>query len=218
MNDTPDNLPTYFNSEAELEEVVALNRAVYELSQKTRITNAPPELIAQLRSQIDSITAQLGAHSFPPPYSQVRPDFRTAGAFPTKNTFQHTMPYSPITGTLNPVSPLVDIWEEDGGVCGIGNLPATFAGPPDTVHGGLVAAIFDELLSMANIVTGHGGWTGTLSIRYILPTPLNQEIKMQAKGYKREGRKSFVKGTFSHKGTVTASAEGIFITPKHFTE
>ena len=39
----------------------------------------------------------------------------------------------------------------------------TYAGPPDSVHGGIIAAVFDEVLSMANVVTGKAGFTGTLT-------------------------------------------------------
>jgi hypothetical protein len=46
---------------------------------------------------------------------------------------------------------------------------------PSCVHGGLIAAVLDEALGMANYVAGMGAMTGTLTVRYSKPTPLNTE-------------------------------------------
>ena len=43
-------------------------------------------------------------------------------------------------------------------------LGPVYEGPPGHVHGGLVAAMFDELLGFAQL---SGGFTGTLTIRYV---------------------------------------------------
>ena len=54
--------------------------------------------------------------------------------------------------------------------------------------------------------------TGTLTVRYRRPTPLNTELEWDAGVDRREGRKLFVSGTCTANGHVTAEAEGIFIT------
>jgi acyl-CoA thioesterase FadM len=53
--------------------------------------------------------------------------------------------------------------------------------------------------------------TGTLSIRYRRPTPLNTDLRFEAWLERSEGRKRFVRGTVAAGAMVTAEAEGIFI-------
>ncbi len=120
-------------------------------------------------------------------------------------------PYSPIIGRLNPVSPPVEFWTEGDQVHGRMNLPPVYAGPPGLVHGGIIAEVFDELLGVVNVVNGTGGYTGTLKVVYQRPTPLLREIEMRAWPSGSEGRKLYVSGEMLHDGTVTATAEGIFV-------
>ncbi|MDQ3940109.1 MAG: PaaI family thioesterase, partial [Actinomycetota bacterium] len=89
----------------------------------------------------------------------------------------------------------------------------SYEGAPGFVHGGAIAAVFDQVLGMANLATGHPGMTGTLTVRYLNATPIRQEIRFEARAGDREGRKSFVTGRCSVGGTVTAEAEGTFVMP-----
>ncbi len=57
------------------------------------------------------------------------------------------------------------------GVIGHANFGVAYEGPPGYVHGGIIAAAFDEVLGMAQSLTGNPGMTGTLSIRYRRPDP-----------------------------------------------
>ena len=120
-------------------------------------------------------------------------------------------PYSPIIGRLNPASPPAEFWAEGEEVHGTMNLSAVYAGPPGMVHGGIIAMIFDELLGVVNVVNGQGGYTGTLKVVYRRPTPLLKDITLRAWPSGGEGRKLYVSGEMVCDGTVTASAEGIFI-------
>jgi acyl-coenzyme A thioesterase PaaI-like protein len=79
------------------------------------------------------------------------------------------------------------------------------------VHGGFLAAAFDEVLGMAQSLTGNPGMTGTLTIRYRRPTPLLTELVFEAYVDRVEGRKIFTHGTLSANGQLTAEAEGLFI-------
>ena len=55
-----------------------------------------------------------------------------------------------------------------------------YEGPPTCVHGGVIAETFDEVLGAANMVAGHPGMTGTLTIRYRKPTPLRTPLRIEA--------------------------------------
>ncbi|WP_419925605.1 PaaI family thioesterase [Candidatus Poriferisocius sp.] len=120
-------------------------------------------------------------------------------------------PYSPIIGRLNPASPPAEFWAEGDEVHGRMNLSPVFAGPPGMVHGGIIAMVFDELLGVVNVVNDKGGYTGTLKVVYRRPTPLLKDITLRGWPTGGEGRKLHVSGEMVCEGTVTATAEGIFV-------
>ena len=122
-------------------------------------------------------------------------------------------PWSPILGPLNPMSAAMHL-EFDAAtesMHGVATFDTRFVGPPGMVHGGIIALAFDELLGTANVCLGLGAFTGTLSVRYDRPTPIETEVTMEARVERTEGRKVFTVGTITHAGEVTARAEGVFI-------
>jgi len=122
-------------------------------------------------------------------------------------------PYSPITGALNPVAPPIRMWRDGSTVRGAGRIPTSLNGPPSAVHGGFVAAVLDELLGMAGVVAGIGGFTGTLTVRYLKPTPIGIDLDLEAHVQSVDGRKVTVTGQIAARGEVCATAEAIFIRP-----
>jgi hypothetical protein len=129
---------------------------------------------------------------------------------------QDFFPTSPVIGYASPLSPPVQIWAADGPdgaqeLHGRAWLDYQYEGPPTCVHGGVITQLFDEMLGSVNILNGQGGFTGTLTIRFLRPTPLRTDLDLVARPGGREGRKIFASGTISHAGEVTAEAEGVFI-------
>jgi hypothetical protein len=53
--------------------------------------------------------------------------------------------------------------------------------------------------------------TGSLTVHYRKPTPLQVELQFDAKVERVDGRKSFVRGRCRAGETVVAEAEGLFI-------
>ncbi len=118
---------------------------------------------------------------------------------------------SPLIGLGNPVAPPLSFSVEGDRVVGHGSFGLQYEGPPGHVHGGFVAAALDELLGMAQSLTGRPGMTGTLTIRYRRPTPLHRDLSLVAWVERVEGRKIFAAGTLSAGETLCAEAEGVFI-------
>jgi acyl-coenzyme A thioesterase PaaI-like protein len=104
--------------------------------------------------------------------------------------------------------------ESDGRRYVIGRVVfnAAYEGPPGNVHGGMVAAAWDEVLGMAQSLSGNAGFTGTLQIKYRSPTPLYEDLAFKAWVDRVEGRKIFTKGECYAGERLTSEAEGIFIT------
>ncbi len=122
------------------------------------------------------------------------------------------VPLSPIMGTCNPLAPPVKATIlSNGEITGTVWMGSAYQGPPGCVHGGVIAAIFDELLGLANFAAMTPAMTGTLKIRYRRPTPLWKSLDLSAKVTEKGSKKNIATGTISYDGEVTAQAEGIFI-------
>lgn len=119
---------------------------------------------------------------------------------------------SPLTGRSNPIAtPLILSFDGDRTI-GRTIFGEAYEGPPGTVHGGFVVAAFDDLLGVAQSVSGAAGLTGTLTVRLRRPTPLHRRIDYEAGVDRREGRKIVAWGCSYHDGDLLAEAEGLFIT------
>jgi acyl-coenzyme A thioesterase PaaI-like protein len=129
----------------------------------------------------------------------------------TRNPLDY-VPLSPIMGTCNPLAPPVKATIlSNGEITGTVWMGSAYQGPPGCVHGGVIAAIFDELLGLANFATMTPAMTGTLKIRYRKPTPLWKTLDVSAKVTEKGSKKNIAIGTISCDGELTAQAEGIFI-------
>ena len=124
---------------------------------------------------------------------------------------QDFFPTSPVIGYANPLAPPVVVEAVNGELHGTALFDYQYEGPPTCVHGGVIAALFDELLGSANIIADKAGMTGTLTVRYRRPTPLLAPLDVVARFTGMERRKIFSWGGLYHGGALTAEAEGIFI-------
>ena len=119
--------------------------------------------------------------------------------------------YSPMIGLSNPLAPPIHLRVENDVVHGSVRFGRPYEGPPGHVHGGFVAAAFDEVLGFVQSTTGQPGMTGTLKIRYRKPTPLDTDLRFEATVQRVEGRKIFAEGRLYAGDVMTAEAEGVFI-------
>src|SRR5262250_3653571 len=84
---------------------------------------------------------------------------------------------SPLIGLANPLAPPVRLAKTGERTAeGRVRFGSAYEGPPGCVHGGYVAAAFDEVLGYAETFSGAPGMTGTLTVVYRTPTPLHTEV------------------------------------------
>ena len=121
---------------------------------------------------------------------------------------------SGITGASNPLAAPLHIRLDAERVVGWAEYAHQYEGPPGCVHGGFVAAAFDDLLGAAQTVSGIAGFTGTLTVRMLRPTPLLRRIDYEGGVTRVEGRKIFTWGRASCAAEVVAEAEGLFVSPR----
>jgi acyl-coenzyme A thioesterase PaaI-like protein len=121
---------------------------------------------------------------------------------------------SGISGRSNPLAPPVQWTVTDDGTRGGAVYTPAYEGPIGHVHGGFVAAAFDDLMGAAQVASGQAGYTGTLTVRMIRPTPLQRRIDYEAHVDRVEGRKIWVRATSSCGGELLAEASIVFIAPR----
>jgi acyl-coenzyme A thioesterase PaaI-like protein len=88
------------------------------------------------------------------------------------------MPLNPIIGRCNPSRPDVELHFADGEVHGTATFSRRFVGPPGHVHGGVSAMIADQLVSVAPMAIGARVATKSLTVRYLRPLPLDEEVEL----------------------------------------
>ncbi len=119
--------------------------------------------------------------------------------------------YSPVVGLANPLAPPLELSIVDDHLIGTVEYGSAYEGPPGHVHGGMIAAGFDEVMGAAQALGGKPGMTGTLTIRYEAPTPLRVPLRFDAYVERVEGRKIFVACDLNHGDVRCARAEAVFI-------
>lgn len=134
-----------------------------------------------------------------------------AGTLPLgqESEIRHTR--NPITGPMNPIAPPATYEYGENTVTAHVVFHEGYQGPPACVHGGFVAALFDDALGRTRHLLQRNCVTGTLTISYKKPTPINSELVLLARIQEVLERKFIVVGELSHKGELLATAEGIFV-------
>lgn len=120
--------------------------------------------------------------------------------------------FSPLSGLANPLAPPMQLSVLNQEAHGLVHFSSAYEGPPGLVHGGFVAASFDEFFGLVQILVERDpSMTGTLTIKYRSPCPLHTDLRLRGWLDRREGRKLFLKATLSREDQLVAEAEAIFL-------
>lgn len=175
---------------------------VRELVAATVLTEVPAPDVAKAIQLIEEATALLGTKAVEGSFGvRWTPDGK-------RRTWGNA-----IVGLRNPIAPPLDIRQRGDLTYADVVIGPQYEGPPTLVHGGIIAAMLDQVLGDAAVNAGVPGMTGTLRIRYNRGTPLGP-IRVQSAVDRVEGVKTFVSGQVIVDDAVTVEAEGIFILPK----
>ena len=192
-----------------------------EWEAKRRVAAAVKELTEVLVTSSPDITKM---HSIAEKLEATAEDFsaspRVYGRLDWSETGKHgsfgqvSHELNALAGHSNPIAPPVNSWVEGDRALGKCYCGWVYEGPPGSVHGGYVAAIFDQFLGMAQVLGGQPGMTGFLHVNYHNRTPLNTELRLEAELDKVEGRKTLMSGRMYAGETLTASCEALFVEPR----
>jgi len=168
-------------------------------------SDAPVEELTRAADALEEYAAQLEQH----------PRFPRRMGFPEAATSGDTLAFfdqSPLIGLANPLAPPMRL-SVTGNDTALGEVAfgSAYEGPPGHVHGGFVAAAFDEVLGYVQSLSGAPGMTGTLTIRYRKPTPLHTPLRFEARYLRTEQRKVFTDAKLLAGEVLCAEAEGLFV-------
>ncbi len=176
-------------------------------------TDAPPEALELAAALVEEATALLAAHVPTGPRNMYE-------GFGEDDDYLDLFRLNPVIGKLNPVAPRIDIEVRKDGpgyngteVVARTRLGLLYEGPVGMVHGGIIASLFDQFLSIANIDNGFGAFTGTLTVRYRQACPLETPLRFQCRTDRVERRKVFASGELFAGDELCAEGSGVFILP-----
>lgn len=189
-------------------EIRDLADSVRELIERMVATKAPREVFAGVADDLRAVAARFEPYPQDPLYFGFA---EAANADDVAGPFDN----SPLLGLANPLAPPLRLRVEGDRVVGTARFGSAYEGPPGCVHGGFVAAAFDELLGLTQTIGGHPGMTGRLTIHYRSPTPLRTELRFDGWIERVDGRKTLCRGTIHAGERLCAEAEGLFIAVDH---
>jgi acyl-coenzyme A thioesterase PaaI-like protein len=94
-------------------------------------------------------------------------------------------------------------------------LSAAHGGPPGRAHGGVVAALLDEVIGFSAFVAGAPGMSAGLSVRFRTATPRDVPLEIRARLTRWEGRKRWATGEVIADGQITAEGECVLVAGSH---
>jgi uncharacterized protein (TIGR00369 family) len=91
-------------------------------------------------------------------------------------------------------------------------IPAAYQGGRGMVHGGIIAALLDEVMAKVSRFHRDSAVTGELTVKYLKPVLTDEDIVVEGWEVERKGRSIFREGEIRDRsGAVLARGRGQFI-------
>jgi acyl-coenzyme A thioesterase PaaI-like protein len=195
----------------------AAGRAIRDIGHALVGHHAPVALLDDVAATLDQLTAKLDEGAL-----RSRAEVRRDGDWgePTADGARMTSyDERPISGRASPWGLDLDIHREGDEVVAQLTLRAAHEGAPGRSHGGIVAALFDDVYGFVLTILAQPAFTGELSVRYEAGVPIGVPLECRVRLARREGRKCFMTGELTHEGAVVARSAATFITiqPEQFS-
>lgn len=116
-----------------------------------------------------------------------------------------------VSGQANPMGTAITVHRDGDSAVARVNFGAAFEGAPSRAHGGMIAAVFDDTLGFVLSIVATPAFTGELSVRYLAPILIGEDVEFRARLRGREGRKLLIEGHAVQSGEVVATCLGTFV-------
>jgi acyl-coenzyme A thioesterase PaaI-like protein len=197
----------------------AAGRAIRDIGHAIVGHHASIELIDEVASALDGLATRLtagaararGENHDPARWGDIPPDGSVMTSYEER----------PVSGRASPWG--LDLQIVRDGQEAVGNLTLRRAheGAPGRSHGGIVAALFDDVFGFILDILGVPAFTGELGVRYEAGTPIGVPLTCRVRLADRSGRKLLMNGELTDaEGRIYARGTATFITVEatRFTE
>ncbi len=142
------------------------------------------------------------------------------GPAPADGAAMYSFDERPVSGRSAPLGFDVDVHRDGNDAVGTITLGRAHEGAPDRSHGGIVAALFDDLFGFVLTIEQQPAFTGELKIRYEAGTPIDEKLECRVRLVECDGRKLHMAGELTVVATgqvcATSTATMIAIDPEMF--
>ncbi len=184
-------------------ELHRLANALRRLVESSVALTAPLPALTALADEAEALEVRARA------FAGTRPFPRYAA--PVDGDLNTILPWGVISGPYNPLAAPVAMSMVDGKAIGTVRFGLAYEGPPGGVHGGVVAAVWDQVLAFACMLQGTPGHTATLTTHFRALTPLHEALRFEAWVDRTDGRRVYAVGRCHAAGTLVSEADGLFI-------
>jgi acyl-coenzyme A thioesterase PaaI-like protein len=191
-------------------------RAIRDLGHALVGHHASIDLVEHVRDQLNALTSLLEAND-----ARSRADERPTGDWtssPDDGAAMNSFDERPVSGRASPWGLDLTVRREGDDVVALLTLRSAHEGAPGRSHGGIVAALFDDVYGFVLAIHAQPAFTGELSVRYRAATPIGRELECRVRMTGREGRKILMTGELrdGEQLLVTSTATFIAIDPEQF--
>jgi acyl-coenzyme A thioesterase PaaI-like protein len=182
--------------------------AMRDLAHAITAHEADDGLLSRITSSLAAATADLVRE---PRRERIVPAFGEGAVIDSKAKGRHPMDDRAITGRANPAAVEFEARRDGDEVVADACFGAAFEGAPGRVHGGMVAAVFDDLVGFILGMVGQPGFTGRLTVHYHAPVPTERPVEFRARLRERAGRKLIVDADVRLGAKVLATCEAVMV-------
>lgn len=204
--------PTATDDDAELKQArMRAGRAIREIGHAFIGRHATIEQVEHLADSLEAITAELWPREKRTRSEHAFSD-RTALDVP-QGPFDHDFDDRPVSGRSSPWGLDLELHRHGDEIEALVTLRSAHEGAPERSHGGIVAALFDDVFGYVLGVIRQPAFTGELTVRYGAPTPLFRPLACRVRLDERVGRKLLMSGELTdvESGQVVTTARATFI-------
>ena len=175
-----------------------------------------PKVLGELATELERRLPTLTAGAVTDRSVEDWADFKATSYVPPDGGYFENDLRRPMSGKGNPFSVPYDVLRNGDLIEAHITLRPGFEGAPKRSHGGVVAAIFDDLAGYLLAMLQRMAFTAWIRVDYKAPTPIGEPLVYRAWVEKVEERKLLVGGDcLDEAGTLIATCEALFITPRN---
>lgn len=210
MSDSPSSSTRPATATDHLDRRARAGRAIRDVGHAVIGHQVDDALLDELSEQLEALTARLTAG---PARSREPDTFQRNDDWGAPDQIELTgFDDRPVSGRSSPLG-LEPVIRRDGDeIVAEVTLHSAHEGAPGRSHGGVVAALFDDIYGFVLSLTRTPAFTGELTIRYEAGTPLHVPLTCRVRLADRDGRKLYMTGELiTPEGQVCVRSRSTFI-------